>query len=188
MAISDNVSKEICELQRETINEKLNGLEKRVFEAIKQVMTVSELSHSGNKDSLQSLLNMMQEGAYEEISKFENVDGRIGELDTAINILENKFSFVAERKEDIKKIQNLVTSLKLLKQAFESTKTNITEKIASTQKNCKEKMDADKKSIDKQLKHVRISLLLIGGILAIRLVAPEISLGELMTLLFKAVT
>ena len=85
MTKNDNVNKEICELQRKVLDDKLNSLEKRAFEAVKQAMTVSEMSHSGNKESLQSLLNLMQDGAYEEIAKFENVENRIVEIDKSDN-------------------------------------------------------------------------------------------------------
>ena len=177
MTNNDSVNKEICELQRKVLDDKVNSLEKRVFEAVKQAMTVSEMSHSGNKESLQSLLNMMQEGAYEEIAKFENVENKIYDIDKAIKELEGNLSFFVERKEDIKKIQNLVTSLKLLKQAFETTKTTLDDKL-----------NGNKDSIDKQLKHIRIALLLMSGVLILHLVAPDKSIGDLAELLFKALT
>ena len=112
---------EVCCLQRKALQKDLKNLEVRIFETLKKIAQLSDMSHDGHKESLKAAIISMQKDFEDCAEKLSSIQIALKDLEKVVTTykdvqfkIENSFKTQKNRVKLLTKVVYILSGVMLL--------------------------------------------------------------------------
>ncbi len=84
--MDDEFKKEICNLKYSSLKKDIKNLEIRIFETLKKISQLSDMTHDGQREALKTAIISVQKDLDVTTSCFKNLEKSISDLDVQVEL------------------------------------------------------------------------------------------------------